>query len=810
MVMKILDGRYRYEGRLSERGPVSLWQATDQELRRPLLIREMTGRPARGGSAVDGMLWACCALSQIRHPNLEEVIALREDNERNVYAYYTAHESVSCRDLIGQARQYPLRVEEVLYIIGQAASALARTHTARERVSGRDWKLYHHALTPERLQVTRGGQVLVTDFGIASLEVERPNSEAAYFAPEQLDGSQPDGAADIFSLGVIAYEMLTGRALFAQNSRSELMTAILKGEYDLSELSRITNDGTAVEIITRCLYRELHHRYQSAAQLADKIKTVLQQRDFDAEKKLRERVANLYERPKLEAADVREENLRTHVFDSSAFIQSMGESMSGQGQSGGRKPRPGEETVIASLKVGEKVRRLSPGGGNNLIKILAIVAGVLVVAVVVVLVMEYLNRPQEPVTEMVTDQIRTLPENAQVYQADSLLGTTPGVFTLKPGTEITIKHDCCPDTTVDVDFEKFAVAPIELTTMVRIASNPIGADIELNGEVLPEKTPYDLPVRAIDTIQVKLSYSGKKDITMGPTTVGDLASLDVDNFDTDKLEGGIIEVTGTFPGRARPKPKVSLVSYPSGAKVTITGSGKVLGETPLDYRFGDDAVKLTLTKDGYEDRICNLPIASARKSGYRFLLYRRVYVTAYEEGDIEKTVNCRIKRAEWDNENHSFEDVTPAYLRLPGVDCRLVLTADGYIETDTLVAPAQDELIAVMRPRGGGQTSSTPPTTQQPANEQGIPAGKAEVTIFVTNKKDQPVAGAAITAEYEHNDKDENLELGLSDADGKLVVNLFPGKYKFIAKHIDYKIGKESQDVKAGSRYVKTIEVKRR
>ncbi|MFH2056765.1 MAG: PEGA domain-containing protein [bacterium] len=819
--MKILDGRYQFEGLLSERGPAKLWLATDRELKRSLAIREIGGRPPRGPSPVDGVLWATCALTQVRHQTLEEVIALREDNERNIFAFCTYEEAIPWHKLIAQAGRQPLQSEEVLYLLGQAASGLAVAHTARERVSGRSWRLFHHSLNPENLFVTRAGQVQITGFGLASLEIEPSLSELAYLAPEQLDGGIPDGAADIFSLGVIGYELLTGRALFMQPGKSELMTAILKGEYDLSEMARISSDGVAVEIITRCLYRELHHRFQSAAQVADKIKAVLQTRDFDPERKLRERVANLYETPKLETADLREQHLRTKVFESSAFIQTMGEQMSGYGQSGGKKPKPGEETVIASLKMGERVRRMSPGGGGSLVKILAIVAAVLAVVIIAILVREWLNRPGAPVTELRTGEINTLPAGAEVYLADSLVGTTPGVFTLKPESEITIKHPCCPDTAVMVDFEQFAEGPLELTTMLRIVSNPIGADVMVNGEKLEGETPYDLPVRGADTVQINLAYSGRKDISLGPIAVVDLIDTEDKNFDIGTLAEGGFEVTGIFAGQPRPEPKVKITSYPSGATVTISQSNEVVGTTPVSYSFENDPVKLVLSLPGYEDAVYTIPAASARQSSYQLPLFRRIWVTAYEEGDIEKTVECSFKEVEWlgkrrENEDgRGFEQATPAYVRLPGTECRILLSAPGYYDTDTIVTASQKELIAVMQPQAGQSTASTeqaPPTqtTQATPQEGVIPQGQAEVRIFVTDKDDRPVSGSTITAEYENGDRKENLELGVTDADGKLVRYVLPGKYKFIAKHLDYKLGKESQEVKVGGRYVKTISIKRR
>jgi hypothetical protein len=319
----------------------------------------------------------------------------------------------------------------------------------------------------------------------------------------------------------------------------------------------------------------------------------------------------------------------------------------------------------------------------------------------------------------------------------------------------------------------------------------------------------------LDTIDLQLEYSGMPALKLGQVAVLDFGALEEQQFDVEPILSGGYELTGVFKSRPKPKPKVELTSSPTGATVTLKKSGEVLGKTPLPYRFADVSVELTISKQGFEDTFFHMPAGSTRRSSYHFLLFRRVWITAYELGNPEQTVHARTKKVIWQGEAQPIDTTTPAYLRLPGVDCRVVLAAEGYYDTDTVITPFRTELAVAMRPREGTSASSSTPTSVTPTGTDNEPVAerdpvRGEVQIFATDRNDQPISGVIIVAEVTRQGKEEELELGTTDDDGKLLAKLAPGDYDFRAKHLDYKLGKGSKVVKAGGTYILTIEMSRR
>lgn len=810
--MKVLDGRYELRGLLREYPYGNLWLAHDTELSRQVFVREIYARSYQSDAAVPELVRTYHGLAQLQSANLEHVVIVRRDRQQNFYIISTYTKAITLQRLMTAMPSLNIAPELRLHILGRAAGGLVTAHSAREHLSNKPLSLYHLGLTPERILLTDSGEVQVVDFALPIAANKRSVGEAAYLAPEQIEGSNLSPATDIFSLGVIGFEFFSGKRLFSQQSTSELMVAILKGDYGLDTL-RASVNPEIFAIIDQCVRRNKSDRFQSAVMVADRINALLRSKLTAPEKKIAEYVEKLFETPKLVAAeDTQREAVKTEVFGpGEAERAASGMTKHSQDDKGKKRPRPGEETVIRSIPVGERLKRMQPGdrGGRKLLVILSVLAGVLAVGLIIVSVVKVLgNRQPAPITEMETGTITTVPDSAGVYLADSLLGTTPGTFTLKPGEMIRIEHPCCGDTLVPVDFEKFAAGPIYLEALVEITSLPEGADITINGEKVDATTPYTLHIRPDQSLQVKLQLAGRPDLDFGEVAVAELPEYQSDAFDISLLPDGGYRLVGAFGKKPESTPQVLITSAPTGAEVKI--DGQVLGNTPLRRRFDKGSVKLVLSKSGYEDRVVNLPAGSSRKSKYGFLLFRRVYITAYREGEIDNTVNCRVKDVIYENASHSFAEATPAYLRLPGVECKVILSADGYYDTDTLVGPAQNDLTAIMRPRTSKEET---PVVEKPARQEtseASKANKAEVKIFVTDKKNVPVVGAAITAEKKSDAGTELLELGDTDKDGKLVVYLDPAKYKFIAKHIDFKLGDESKEVKVGQTYVLTIEVKRR
>jgi len=169
----------------------------------------------------------------------------------------------------------PLPVRKAIDWGVQIAHGLAAAH---------DKGIVHRDLKPENLFVTKDGRVKILDFGLAKL-VERELSgdettmihrtdpgmvmgAAGYMSPEQVRGTAVDHRADIFALGAILYELLTGKRAFQRSTSAETMTAILNDDPpSISQLAPVTPPGLQ-RVVQRCLEKNAEQRFQSASDLA--------------------------------------------------------------------------------------------------------------------------------------------------------------------------------------------------------------------------------------------------------------------------------------------------------------------------------------------------------------------------------------------------------------------------------------------------------------------------------------------------------------------------------------------------------------
>ncbi len=229
------------------------------------------------------------AASALNHPN---ILTIHEIGQRDGRPFI-ATEFIDGKTLREQMRNQELQLSEALNIAAQIASALIAAHEAG---------IVHRDIKPENIMIRGDGYVKVLDFGLAKL-MEQPfaavDTEAAtremvktspgavmgtagYMSPEQARGLAVDARTDIWSLGVVLYEMITGRQPFEGDTASDLIVAILKTEplpltyyaHEVpSELERIA--GQALE-------KNRETRYQTVGELLNDLKEVKQELEFQA------------------------------------------------------------------------------------------------------------------------------------------------------------------------------------------------------------------------------------------------------------------------------------------------------------------------------------------------------------------------------------------------------------------------------------------------------------------------------------------------------------------------------------------------
>jgi hypothetical protein len=268
-----LLGTYRLLGRLGAGGMGEVWKAEDTRLGRIVAIKILPASVAADPSAMGRMKREARTAAQIYHPNIATIHALEEAGERHfIVMEYVEGEPLS--HVIGRG---PLPEAEVCRIGKSVADALAEAH---------EKGIVHRDIKPDNIIVS-GTRVKVLDFGIAkriegsAVDQDEPTQfmtqqgfivgTVYYMSPEQAFGKALDARTDLFSLGVVLYQAVTGRLPFRGESPTETITKIVRDE---PEPPRGVSGGLA-QIIRRCLQKNREDRFANARELAGALEAQL-------------------------------------------------------------------------------------------------------------------------------------------------------------------------------------------------------------------------------------------------------------------------------------------------------------------------------------------------------------------------------------------------------------------------------------------------------------------------------------------------------------------------------------------------------
>src|SRR5438445_3834142 len=261
-------------GPLGAGGMGEVYRARDHSLGREVAIKLLPGELASDPGRLHRFEQEARAAAALNHPNI--VVVYRFGTEEQGTPYLVT-ELLQGQTLRERLKTGPVAVRKTIEYALQIARGLAAAH---------DRGIVHRDLKPENLFLTRDGVVKILDFGLA--KVVAPKSEEArhsvatttstepglvigtvgYMSPEQVRGQAIDNRSDIFSLGVILYEMLSGKRAFQGNTPADTMSAILKeSPPELSGSGRILPPALA-RIVHRCLEKNPGERFQSSRDLA--------------------------------------------------------------------------------------------------------------------------------------------------------------------------------------------------------------------------------------------------------------------------------------------------------------------------------------------------------------------------------------------------------------------------------------------------------------------------------------------------------------------------------------------------------------
>jgi Tol biopolymer transport system component len=268
-------GAYEILSPLGAGGMGEVYRARDAKLGRDVAVKVLPIELAASPEALARFEREARAVAALSHPNILAIFEFGSEGDR-AYAVMELLEGETLRERL---REGALGTRKAVEIAAQIAQGLAAAH---ER------GIVHRDLKPDNVFVLRDGRVKILDFGLAK-ETAGPGSQSqlmaaptvnpgtepgavlgtvGYMAPEQVRGQEADARADLFALGVMLYEMLTGRRAFAHDSSVETMSAILKEEPPALDELGAKIPPALDHVLRRCLEKRREERFQSARDLA--------------------------------------------------------------------------------------------------------------------------------------------------------------------------------------------------------------------------------------------------------------------------------------------------------------------------------------------------------------------------------------------------------------------------------------------------------------------------------------------------------------------------------------------------------------
>src|SRR5262245_47897064 len=288
-------GRYQILSLLGRGGMGEVYLAEDPRLGRKLALKLLPQEFTLDRERVQRFKQEARAASGLNHPNIITIFEIDQVQTEAGDVHFIAEEFIDGQTLRQCLAGCAMKLSEALDVAVQVASALAEAHAAG---------IVHRDVKPENIMLRRDGYVKVLDFGLAKLtEVgsgewgvgngERTPSPAPdsplptpslrsdpgimmgtprYMSPEQIRGRQVDARADIFSLGVVLYEMVAGRVPFDGDAAGEVVAAILI--HEPAPLGDYAHDapGALGRIVNKALAKDREQRYQSAKDLLVELK----------------------------------------------------------------------------------------------------------------------------------------------------------------------------------------------------------------------------------------------------------------------------------------------------------------------------------------------------------------------------------------------------------------------------------------------------------------------------------------------------------------------------------------------------------
>ncbi|HEX6895038.1 MAG TPA: protein kinase [Bryobacteraceae bacterium] len=304
---------YRVVSLLGQGGMGAVYLADDSRLGRRVALKILPPDLATDPERMQRFVQEARLASALTHPNVATIYEIGQDGKLR----FLAMEFVEGRPLSERIREGPMKTAEIVGVALEIADALDDAHSKR---------IVHRDIKPANLMLTSRGHVKILDFGLAKQAVPQnasPHSQetqlmtstgvvlgtVAYMSPEQALGREVDARTDIFSLGVVLYEMATGRVPFCGANAQETMAHLLQSMPEATARFNYDVPQELDRVIRKCLEKDPNRRYQSARDLMVDLRNL----DRDTGSGRAPAAADLNASRRLKAILVDDEELARHL-----------------------------------------------------------------------------------------------------------------------------------------------------------------------------------------------------------------------------------------------------------------------------------------------------------------------------------------------------------------------------------------------------------------------------------------------------------------------------------------------------------------
>jgi serine/threonine-protein kinase len=272
-------GRYEIIGPLGAGGMGEVYRAMDSELERDVAVKVLSEAVSQNPNRLARFEREARAVAKLSHPNILDI----HDFGRQGDVTYSVTEFLDGQNLRERIEDGALTWRETIEIGTAIADGLAAAHQAG---------IVHRDLKPSNLFLTSDGRVKILDFGLARVNEEVDDDAETvtqspadtevgailgtpgYMAPEQARGGSTDARSDLFALGAVLYEMVSGRGAFARGTSADSLAAVLTDDPPLLSQTGVTIPGELEMTIRRCLAKDPRDRFETASDLARSLRSI--------------------------------------------------------------------------------------------------------------------------------------------------------------------------------------------------------------------------------------------------------------------------------------------------------------------------------------------------------------------------------------------------------------------------------------------------------------------------------------------------------------------------------------------------------